>query len=287
MAPTPASDAAAERLVRYALRRRGIRCGPSRHLGALVPRSARGRDALYELLKHYSFRLFLRDLIRARRGARAAELTHYCSLPTAQRYLLHLRGMGLVRTTAGGRFRLRRHGIHSFGPTLEWFVARSLQREFGIPTAWGLRPGGTGGGGDYDVVGLADGALIYVEVKSSAPRNIEPPQIAAFVERVLGLAPDVAILLNDTQLRMLDKLVPALRAALRRHRLGGSAIRRVHGEIFSRADRWFVTNSEPDLIGNLGVCLARFFRARAGSSTSVRACQAARKRTTASPTSRS
>jgi hypothetical protein len=267
MATDPATDAAAERLVRYALRRRGIRCGEGRHGGAPIPRSASGRDALYQLLKRYSFRLFLRDLIRLRDGARPAELTHYCSLPTAQGYLRSLQGIGLVRAVRGGRFHLRTQGIHSFGPTLEWFVARALQVEFGIPSAWSLRPDGTGGGGDYDVVGVADGALIYVEVKSSAPRNIEQRQIAAFVERLLTLAPDVAILLNDTQLRMLDKLIPALRAELRRRRpdrtpLRGKPLRRVQGEIFSRDDRLFVTNSEPDLIGNLGICLARFFRNR-------------------------
>ena len=70
------------------------------------------------------------------------------------------------------------------------------------------------------------------------------------------------VLLNDTQLRMVDKLIPALRAELRRHRLGQGSMRRVQGEIFSRDDRLFVTNSEPDLVGNLGTCLARFFRAR-------------------------
>ncbi len=262
MAIEPATDAAAERLVRYALRRHGIRCGSGRHLGAMTPRSARGRDVLYELLKRYSFRLFLRDLIRVRRGARATELTHYCSLPTVQRYLRSLQAIGLVRAARGGRFHLRPRGIHSFGPTLEWFVARALQLEFGIPSAWGLRPDGTGGGGDYDVIGLADGALIYIEVKSSAPRNIEQRQIGAFVGRVAALAPHMAVLLNDTQLRMLDKLIPALRAELRRYQLGRGSLRRVHGEIFSRADRLFVTNSEPDLIGNLGICLARFFRAR-------------------------
>lgn len=262
MATNRASDAAAERLVRYALRRRGIRCGSGRHLGALIPRSAAGRDALYELLKRYSFRLFLRDLIRLRRGARPAQLTHYCSLATAQRYLRSLRSLTLVRTAHGGRFCLRARRIHSFGPTLEWFVARALQLEFGIASAWGLRPDGATSGGDYDVIGVSEGALLYVEVKSSAPRNIEQRQIGAFVERMRALAPDATILLNDTQLRMLDKLIPALRTELRRHQLGRGTLRRVQGEIFSRDERLFVTNSEPDLIGNLGVCLARFFRAR-------------------------
>lgn len=263
-------DAAAERFVRHALRRRGIRCGPGRHEGALLPRSAAGRDTLYRLLARYSFRLFLRDLIRLRGGARPAELTHYCSLPTARRYVRSLQDIGLVNASRGGRFQLRQRDVHSFGPTLEWFVARALQVELGIPTAWGLRPDGAAGGGDYDVVGMAEGALIYVEVKSSAPRNIEQRQIGAFVGRLCTLSPDVAILLNDTQLRMLDKLVPALRTELRRHPraralFGGKPLRRVHGEIFSGNERLFVTNSEPHLVGNLEVCLARFFRARSGA----------------------
>ncbi len=263
MATALAADTQAETRVRYALRRRGIRCGPGRHLGAIIPRSAARRAVLYELLKRYSFRLFLRDLIRLS-SASAAELTHYCSLATAQRFLHTLVEIGVVRVLSGGRFRLRVQGIHSFGPTLEWFVARALQQEFGMATAWGLRATGVTGGGDYDVIGVADGVLIYVEVKSSAPRNIEQRQIGAFVQRVSALAPDMAVLLNDTQLRMLDKLIPALRRELRAHRLGNAPMHRVQGEIFSRDDRLFVTNSEPDLVGNLGVCLARFFRARSG-----------------------
>ncbi len=255
-------EAASEAAVRYALRRRGIRCGRARHRGVIAPRTRRGEAKLYELLKRYSFRLFLRDLIRLRAGASLPELTHYCSLETVERFMEALCDIGLVRRARGGRFRLRDQTIHSFGPTLEWFVAQALQREFGIATAWNLRPDGATGGGDYDVVGTADGALIYVEVKSSAPRNIEQSQIAAFVDRVATLAPDVAILLNDTQLRMLDKLIPAIRTELRRQPFGIGPIRRVQGEIFSRGDRLFITNSEPDLIGNLGVCLARFFRSR-------------------------
>jgi hypothetical protein len=247
--------------VRHALRRRGIRCGPGRHLDTLIPRSGTARERLYELMKRYSFRLLLRDLIQSRSGATVRELTHYCSPDAARRFVSVLHEIGMIRVLSGGRYRLR-VDVHSIGPTLEWFVAEALQREFGIQTAWNLRPDATAGGGDYDVIGCAEGALIYVEVKSSAPKNIEQRQIAAFVDRVASLAPDAAILINDTQLRMLDKLVPAVRAELRRRPFGRGAIRRVQGEIFSRGDRLFITNSEPDLIGNLGVCLMRFFRSR-------------------------
>lgn len=265
MALTISGPNDAEISVRHALRRRGIVCGPGRHSGALVPRVASARDTLYELLKRYSFRLYLRDLIRLRQGATLPQLTHYCSLEAAEQFTEMLARIGILRRRRDGSVYLRDGTIQSFGPTLEWFVASVLEREFGIPTAWNLRPIGATGGGDYDVVGSIEGALVYVEVKSAAPRNIDQSQIGAFVDRVGTLVPDMAILLNDTQLRMLDKLVPALRRELRRRPFARGPIRRVHGEIFARDDRLFVTNSEPDLVGNLGACLAQFFRRRSKS----------------------
>jgi len=219
---------------------------------------------MYGLLKRYSFRLFLRDLISRRAGASLGELTHYCSPATARRFAEKLESVEILERGKDGRLRLLDQSIHSFGPTLEWFVARALDREFGIATAWNLRPSGTRGGGDYDVVGSVEGVLLYVELKSSAPRNIDQSQIRAFVDRLGELAPDLAILLNDTQLRMLDKLVPALRRELKRRPFARGQLRRLQGEIFGRDNRLFLTNSEPDLIGNLGACLARFFRNRRG-----------------------
>jgi hypothetical protein len=256
------SEAAAEEAVRYALRRRGVRCGRGRHYGAIVPAPAAAQKVFYDLLKRYSFRLFLRDLIQLHAGAEIGQLTRYCSPATAERFVAALAEIGVVRRGRGGRVRLADQTIHSFGPTLEWFVARALRHELGVATAWSLRPDGAGGGGDYDVVGVADGALIYVEVKSSAPRNIEQNQIRAFAGRVATLAPEVAILLNDTQLRMYDKLLPALQLEWRQ--VFGRAGRwsRVVAEIFSWRDRLFVTNSDPDLVGNLGICLERYYRSR-------------------------
>lgn len=249
-----------ERVVLWALRRRGVACHV-RHHGAIVPDTAAARDELYELLGRYSFRLFLRDLIRQRTGARLESLTRYCSLASVERFVAALAALGLV-SRQGPVVRLRVEGIHSFGPTLEWYVAEVLRREFGMASAWGLRPGKAVGGGDYDVVGVGDGTLLYVEVKSAAPRNIEVTQVRAFVQRLVALAPDMAIFLEDTQLRMLDKLVPAMRDAVQRvlPRLG--SFRRVRGEIFAANDCLFLTNSEPDLATNLGACLHQFLRSR-------------------------
>jgi hypothetical protein len=252
-----------EEAVLYALRRRGVECRCGRSVGALVPPSAAAQDRLYGLLGHYSFRLFLRDLIRLRAGARLEELTRYCSLPAVERFVAALEQLGVVRRSSG-KVVLCDQQVRSFGPTLEWYVAEVLRREFGMTAAWNLRPYKTSSGGDYDVVGVADGALVYVETKAAAPRNIEVSQIDAFVRRVVALAPDVVVFINDTQLRMLDKLVPAIGAAVREQAPHLGPFRRLQGEIFAAGGRFFVTNSEPDLAGNLGTCLSRFFRTRAG-----------------------
>jgi hypothetical protein len=188
-------------------------------------------------------------------------LQRYCSAASARRYVQWLVGRRLVQ----------RHGRHwrlaletsSFGPTLEWFVAAVLEREYGIPSAWNVRLDAACGGGDYDVIGFQDGACIYVETKSSPPRNIEARQIHAFFDRLETLRPQVAIFLNDTQLRMGDKIAVLFAAELR-HRLGRRAqqvpVERLKGELFTAGRHVFIANSDPDLAGNLGVCLAHYFR---------------------------
>lgn len=249
--------------VAFALRRRGISDVQPRRQGVLLPGSSRHWDRWYALLRHYSFRLFLRDLIRLRTGARVEELARYCSRDVATEFVQALRALRMVQVR-GAVVQLRQVDLHSFGPTLEWFIAEVLRREFGMRVDWGLRPTGAAGGGDYDVVALADEGLVYVEVKSAAPRNIEVAQTRAFVQRVATLAPDVAIFLNDTQLRMLDKLVPAIQLELDNSLPQFGRFRRLAGEVFVAANRLFVTNSEPDVVANLGLCLAHFLRHRAG-----------------------
>jgi hypothetical protein len=247
--------------VRCALRRRGFVVKSELHNGCLLPRAAAARAEFYLLLRRYSFRLFLRDVIKGRDGCVLADLVRYCSTPVARRYLQWLLDHGLVRRTRRG-VRLV-PGIVSFGPTLEWFVAEALQREFGIASAWSLRLDGTRGGGDYDVVGFQEGACVYIETKSSPPRNIECRQVRAFFDRLATLQPQLAIFLNDTQLRMADKIVglfaDEVRARLPR-RAPSLRVTRITGELFVVGDRLFIANSDPDLVGNIGLCLARYFQ---------------------------
>jgi len=252
-------SAADRDVLRHALRRRGLEVKSELHTGCVLPRAA-ARAEFYRLLRHYSFRLFLRDLIRHRDGCVLDDLVRYCAAPVARRYLQWLLDHRLVRH---GRRGVRLvPDVVSFGPTLEWFVAEALQREFGIPSAWGLRLDGTRGGGDYDVVGFQEGACVYIETKSSPPRNIECRQVRAFCDRVETLQPQVAIFLNDTQLRMQDKIVRLFANELRGRPPGTPRrlrLTRISGELFAVGERLFIANGDPDLVGNIGLCLARHF----------------------------
>ncbi|MBW7957548.1 MAG: hypothetical protein H3C68_06595 [Deltaproteobacteria bacterium] len=215
-------------------------------------------DELYGMLKKYSFRLFVRDVIKNRRSFRAGDLLKYSSLEWVERYLKFLLDRRVIEETGGGAYRLKAEAVFSFGDTLEWFVANAFEREFSSPALWGVRLKGGAAGGDYDVVASVEGRLVYVEVKSSPPKNIEEPEVAAFIRRVLELRPSLAVFLEDTRLRMKDKIMPFFEDLLK-----GRAIERVEGETFTIEGRIFVTNSHPGLVNNLALCIREHLRPRA------------------------
>jgi hypothetical protein len=224
--------------------------------------SAQERMALYQLLRHYSFRLFLRDVISKKDAFRAADLIRYCSLESAEQYIASLCDLSLAEATGEGTFRLLKQSVRSFGPTLEWFVAQMFQGEFAAPAIYGVRFKETRSGGDYDVIAFWDGWLVYVEIKSSPPRGIERGEIGSFLARTTDLLPDVAILFNDTQLRMKDKIVLMFEEELhQRYGTHGDArfpVQRLVDELFHINHRIYIINSKRDVVGNFKHCLRDF-----------------------------
>ena len=81
------------------------------------------------------------------------------------------------------------------------------------------------------------------------------------LDRVDTLRPDVALFLVDTQLRMRDKLVPMFAAEAVRRGLGWE-VRRLEREIWRVGPEIYLLNSDPDIVRNLGACLAAHFRGR-------------------------
>jgi hypothetical protein len=224
----------------------------------------------YEKMKKYSFRLFLRELVKTETPFCPSDLTQYCSERVAEEYNRFLSATSTVVSLKGDTYRLNRSGISSFGPTLEWFVAQMFQREFGCPATYGVHFRETDVGGDYDVLALWEDRLLYVEVKSSPPKSIEDQEIKAFFLRLYDLIPDLAFFFNDTHLRMMDKVIEIFNREMKRvpdGRLLGNPPERLKDEIY-HVDHWiYILNSKRDIVGNFSLCLRDHLRQIKGLRT--------------------
>jgi hypothetical protein len=222
------------------------------------------KTRFYEMMKKYSFRLVLRDMIKYQDRFHIQDLTHYCSSKVVQGYCDLLCEMGIIVKSGKGGYRTRVSPLYSFGPTLEWFIAEVFKREFTSPAIYGVSLKKTPSGGDYDVIASWNRRLVYVEVKSSTPKGVESSEVSTFFSRIEDLLPEVAILFNDTQLRMKDKLVVMFEEELER-RYGGESktlypVERLIEELFHVQHRIFIVNSKKDVVENFQICLKHYLQ---------------------------
>lgn len=228
-------------------------------------RARERREAFYQAMRRYSFRILLRDVIARRRGFTAEDVRRYASLEVTERDLEALCDWGVIESD-GELFRLVNVKVASFGETLEWYVATVLEREFAYRAVWGVKLSGEREGGDYDVLAAAEGRLLYVETKAAPPKNIHEPQIRGFLERTRRLGPEMAIFLVDTELRLEDKILPMFREAAPELMTGvESAPASVPRPIYMVGEKFCIANSRRDLVENLRVCLRALFRGRWGA----------------------
>ena len=220
------------------------------------------KEHFYQLMRRYSFRLFLRDLIQFPEGAGLKALTRYCSVRTVRSYLKELAELGVVALGSDRSYQLISKQISSFGPTLEWYVSEILQCEFMAPVLFNVRLQHTICGGDYDVIALVGGHLVYVEVKSSPPRGVEFPAVSAFLNRLQDLQPHLAVFLVDTELRMKDKIVALFTEALEANygRFESYSVSRLINEIFHIHHGVYLVNSRKGIYSNLRYCFRDFLR---------------------------
>jgi hypothetical protein len=241
------------------LKRRGFKVFKKEPAGDLLIPSKKYLTRYYRMLHKYSFRLFLRDVIKHQELFTLQEVTRYSTPAVTAKYLDYLLSVKLIKKRGRG-YALAGGPITSFGATLEWFIAEILKREFGAETVWGVKFKRPKVGGDYDVIARFDGSLIYLEVKSSPPKQIYDSEIAAFLDRVEDLAPGVAVFLMDTELRMKDKLVPMFMKELRKRYDEPPEVRRLERELFRIEDRLFIVNAKESLIQNIEKVVSWFFK---------------------------
>lgn len=220
-------------------------------------------DRLAHELGHYSFRLFLRGAIQQEGPFRATAATRYLEADQARAIGDLLVELGLAERLSDERYRLRRRA-RSFGGTLEWWVARELERRLGFEVAANLEFRAAGVGGDLDVVAAAEGRLIYLELKSSPPKNLTAGEIAAFFERIQALRPDLTLFAVDTALRLGDKIVPLLSDELERRRRQASVPpSRIARGIWALTPHLYVVSAHRNLIANVSRAIAAGLRALA------------------------
>jgi len=180
----------------------------------------------------------------------------------ARRYCDLLREMGVILKNGKETYQTRISPLYSFGQTLEWFTSEMFKREFSSPAIYRVTIKRTASGGDYDVIASWNRRLVYVEVKSSPPKGIELSEVTTFFSRIEDLLPDVAILFDDTQLRMKDKLVVMFEEELK-NRFGKKSkrlypVERLIEELFHIGNRIFIVNSQRDVVENFSTCLKHY-----------------------------
>jgi len=245
------------------LKRRGFRIFLQEPAGDLLIPSKRHRNVFYDMMGRYSFRLFLRDVIKHQGFFTPGMVARYATADVTAQYISYLLSLRLITRKDSGYTVAGKH-VRSFGETLEWYVAEIFRREFSAEAVWGVRFKGRGTGGDYDVIAKLDCVLCYTEVKSSPPKQIYDSEIAAFLERVDDLAPEIAIFLMDTELRMNDKIVPMFEAERAKRGKGDIPVERMEKELFRIGRRIYIINAKGSVAGNLQSALSAYFRGSEG-----------------------
>lgn len=250
---------AGRRAVRESLLRRGFDfageasvddpSAPARLTGAR-------RDRFYALLKRYSFRLFLRDYL-LKDEARVLRGRRFYTAEKAAEYAAEMAAI----FGPGGAARVRATLAENMGGLFEWFVEEMLYREFALPALRGVRLRNSPVSGDLDLVTLLEGGLLVGEIKSSPPKHIHQGEIDACIGRLFALQPRYALIIEDTHLRLSDKMVPMVEAALGGGTGSTERLNRLEGEIHHWRDALVLLGSKPDLQHNLAAAF-RFFLGR-------------------------
>jgi hypothetical protein len=241
------------------LKRRGFRIFKREPADDLLLPGDEHINGFYETLKKYSFRLFLREVIKHQRSFTIEQVTRYATAGVTREYLDYLRNIGLVETVPDG-FQLALDPIKSFGETLEWFVAEIFKREFEAEAVWGIRFKRPKVGGDYDLITKVDSSILYMEIKSSPPKQIYQTEISAFFDRVIDLSPEISVFFVDTELRMKDKIVPMFEEELGNRHDNPPQVLRLEKELFQIWDKMFIINAKDSIPANIEKVLSRFFR---------------------------
>ena len=233
-----------------------------------VPDYPRHFGRWVDCLKEMTARKLLRKIISSG-GASRRELQGISKDPALLDYLALFTDIGVVDQDSD-TVRVTK-AVDNFGPTLEWYTAHLLSTEFEAVSCWAVKIQDVYGGGDFDVLAWLDSvsALVYIECKSARPSEVDESELRSFLQRCQELAPEVAILLVDTDSNLqplLDRTQAVLLPIIRKTSRTGDDwvpdepfISAISGEAYSGIHfglrRVFITRSIPSIATQLRKCL--------------------------------
>ncbi len=245
------------------LKRRGFRIYKKEPADDLLIPQEKSIDEYYEMLKKYSFRLFLRDAIKHQPIFTLQQVTRYATKEVTGEYIDYLLKIGLAERAESNFYKLKKDPIKSFGETLEWFLAEIFKREFSTEAVWGVKMKRPRVGGDYDLLAKINCSILYMEIKSSPPKQIYQKEVSAFLDRVYDLMPEIAIFFMDTELRMKDKMVPMFEDELKIRFSKPPEVNRIERELFkieTERPKMFIINAKDSIVSNIEKILSMYFR---------------------------
>ena len=255
------------------LARRGLRyTGQGNETQIIKPQVANSQMSVeyHKLLGHYTFRKILRLIAAKKDPVHNEEILSMCSEPTLRKFREFLVNSGIVGISEDNSWSLKVK-VDNFGYTLEWYVWELLSKKLGAIGGWNVKIEGLLAGGDFDVLAFVDSVLIYVECKSKRPEEIDDSEVRNFLQRSQDLAPELAIMLIDTDSE-LDTLLNRFDSVLLRiQRIGSGtkdpnwkpekpSIAKVAGfnNIYFGLQRIFLTHSQPSILHALQDCLRHY-----------------------------
>lgn len=152
--------------------------------------------------------------------------------------------------------------VDNIGQTFEYCVSRMCVHDLRGSAKWGVKIDNLPRtGGDYDVLAWLDPCLVYIECKTSQPDQITESQLRQFFQRSVELAPELAILLFDSE-SSLDMVLRRMERMIMDQSLGASHPTHhtfhhpdVYKGIAFGFNRVFVTNTKHGILPQLRKCL--------------------------------
>lgn len=219
-----------------------------------------------------AFRKVVRTILKSKGAPVAIELLRGSAGGKADSYVELLEACGVIHIENNGSCRVVR-SVDNIGSTLEWYVADLCEGELCGTAEWSVLlddlPSIANAGGDYDVLAWLDPNLVYIETKSSPARGVSEDELRQFLQRSQNLAPDLAILLIDTQddlTELLERIEMIILPPLRKASGLDESYRPPRPIIHSQASlnfpsvnfgmkRHYVVNSKPSILSQIRRCL--------------------------------